>query len=228
MYVCVCVCVETSSIQEKRLYIPASAIYLLFNLTMYVCVCVCVETSSIQEKRLYIPASAIYLLFNLTMYVCVCVCVETSSIQEKRLYIPASAIYLLFNLTMYVCVCVCVCVETSSIQEKRLYIPASAIRLCPQACPIPGRASYSHITATLTPPSCLVPYTALKAVGRENCLSTWKPLSSRNWVRSACACFSWNASSGWLHIDELSSFKAEALASIAEIACLFANADITI
>lgn len=105
-------------------------------------------------------------------------------------------------------------------------VPASAIRLCPQACPMSGRASYSHMTATFPPPGCRVPHVALKAVERENSLSTWKPLSSRNCVRRAWACFSWYSSSGWLHISELSSFRAEELLSIASAACFFAIASI--
>ena len=41
-------------------------------------------------------------------------------------------------------------------------IPTSAIRLCPQAWPISGSASYSEITQTLGLQA--VPYVALKAV----------------------------------------------------------------
>ena len=104
-----------------------------------------------------------------------------------------------------------------------LHPPASAMRLCPQACPMPGRASYSHRTATLAPPARLSPHVALKAVGRVNSLSTRNPLSSRNRVRSACACFSWKPSSGWLHISELSSASAAEFLSIAATARLLVS-----
>jgi hypothetical protein len=56
--------------------------------------------------------------------------------------------------------------------------PASAIRLCPQACPISGKASYSQITAILGPKSD-DPSSALNAVSTTYFLSTVKPFFSR-------------------------------------------------
>jgi hypothetical protein len=40
----------------------------------------------------------------------------------------------------------------------------AAMRLCPQACPIPGSASYSALKITRRPPD---PTSEEKAVGRE-------------------------------------------------------------
>ena len=56
--------------------------------------------------------------------------------------------------------------------------PTSAIRLCPHACPIPGRASYSLITHILGLTSA--PYVALKAVSNLYDRSTYENLNKSN------------------------------------------------
>ena len=52
-------------------------------------------------------------------------------------------------------------------------MPTWAIRLCPQACPISGRASYSHRTPTLSFAE-LDPNLALNAVGTLYSFSTYR------------------------------------------------------
>jgi hypothetical protein len=72
--------------------------------------------------------------------------------------------------------------------------PAAAIMLCPQACPIPGSASYSAHSVTVRSPS---PATASTAVGRPDAPTvTAKPAARRTSATRAAARCSWNAISG--------------------------------
>src|SRR5467141_3534693 len=68
-------------------------------------------------------------------------------------------------------------------------VPAVAITLCPQACPILGRASYSAMMATVGP-GLLPSIVARKAVGKPPTpRSTRAPCFSRNALRHPAALF---------------------------------------
>lgn len=86
--------------------------------------------------------------------------------------------------------------------------PTSAIKLCPQAWPMLGNASYSHKNPTFTTMSPSLPpngpQVARNAVSKIKWLSTFHPGSlEKKRERISCACFSWYASSGQLHISWL-------------------------
>src|SRR5437016_1710046 len=71
----------------------------------------------------------------------------------------------------------------------------AAITLCPQAWPMPGRASYSAHTATTIGP---LPAVAIRAVGRSHDpRSTSKPPAASDSPTQAAARSSSKASSGW-------------------------------
>src|SRR5918997_6492533 len=76
--------------------------------------------------------------------------------------------------------------------------PAAAMMLCPQACPMPGRASYSHTTATVGPSA---PAPASKAVSTPRAERvTARPSPSSTRVSSSWANRSSKLSSGWAWI----------------------------
>ena len=102
--------------------------------------------------------------------------------------------------------------------------PTVAIKLCPQAWPISGKASYSHRTATFGLSAPLL-WTSLgrarNAVSSLKLLSTLKPRSSRNSVILLCAYFSSKHSSGWSQMSRLRVFRSEICESIASQAICF-------
>src|SRR5437764_5253888 len=98
----------------------------------------------------------------------------------------------------------------------------AAMTLCPQAWPVPGRASYSaHTPTTIGPP----PAVAISAVGRSQTpLSTSKPPAASDSPTQAAARSSSKATSGWEWIVWLWSTRPVSWASSSRWAVAFRSA----